>query len=178
MRLAGITACNDARGKAGIAPDVSQAARRSVVVTHEIQVRVVDTDDALRACAKTATIARDRSSEHPERGAVSGGHDDRVERLHRAIYETHALRCELLETSLQLDASALDAIRQVKSDEGHGRAWVITWRRQRRRAAKPLGNRTRHPHRATQYRRRQRVEYGTDVLNRETEQVPRHDARS
>jgi hypothetical protein len=166
---------NEPRGQARITSDVSEATRRTVVVTHEIQVRAVSTDHAVRACAKATTVTRDRRSEHAKRGAISRGQDYGLEWLFGTVDEPHALWRELLQASAQLNASGPDAVRQMEPDEGHSSAGVFGWRWQRRGAAKPICNRARDPHRSTKHRRRKRVEYGTDVLDRDAKQLSRHD---
>jgi hypothetical protein len=86
---------NEPRRKARIACDVPKAARGTIVVADEIQIRVVNTDHPVPPRAKATSILCHRAVEHAERCAVSGGQNDAVERLFLSIAETHTLGREL-----------------------------------------------------------------------------------
>jgi hypothetical protein len=169
---------DEPRDQAGIPPDIPETTRRPVVVTHEIQMRAVDADYALRSGAEATAVECDRRSEDAEGGSIAGGEDDGVEWLFQTVDEPYSLGRELLKSAPQLNAPGPDAVGQMESNEGNRGAGVFTRRRQRRRAAKAIGKRARDSHGAPKHRRRQRVEDGADVLDRDAEQLSGHDPRS
>ena len=102
-------------------PDVAKTARDVVVVADEVQARTIDADDAVASCGKAAAIASDSVTHESERRAVTGRKDHGVERPFDTIKKADARSREFRQARGQLDASSLDRIRQVKSNQRNSR---------------------------------------------------------
>jgi len=122
-------------------------------VADEIQPGAVGAENTVAARGEATLIADDFGPEHSKRGAVSGCKHYRVECSFGPIGEAHAAGGELRDAAGQLDLSGFDRIGKVKTDQRDGGTRGVLWKRERRRSANRLGDRSDD--------RRQAEEHGT-----------------
>jgi len=87
----------------------------------EVQPRTIDADDAVAPRGKAAAIASHSVAQYSKRGSVSSREDHAVERSFGPVEKTHAVASEFRHGRGHLNASCLDCVRQVKTNQRDSR---------------------------------------------------------
>ena len=87
----------------------------------EVQPGTIDADDAVEPYGKAAAIASHDVAQYSKRSSVPGREDYTVERSFGPVEKTHAITSECRQAGGQLNASRLDRIRQVKTNQRDSR---------------------------------------------------------
>src|SRR6266496_2505572 len=99
-----------------VAIDVVEASGGVVVVTDEVEPRLVEAHDPVPPAREALRVRLDQGAEGVERRAETGGEDDVVEPVLGAVGEAGAAGGERRDAGAHVDQAFADRVHQVKAD--------------------------------------------------------------
>jgi hypothetical protein len=111
----GDTGCDNLRCQTSIAADIQKGAYGTVVVTDEVQVRLVQADDAIARC-EAALVAADQAIKHAYCRSVACCQNHLVEPAGGAISEEGSIFSEALNARSGHYRTIANGVDQTESD--------------------------------------------------------------
>ena len=111
----GNTRCDNLRCQTSIAADIQQGAYGTVVVTDEVQVRLVQADDTIARC-EAALVAADQPIKHAYRRPVTRCQNHLIEPFGGAVSEEGSIFSEALNASSGHYRTIANGVDQTESD--------------------------------------------------------------